>query len=350
MTNKDIIEQFVQRYEKRSQNTVKNYRSTLHQYFKTIKKDPNTYLSNRKEAQIKQDIQQYWDTLTDKPPKTRDAKLFCIKSFMMRNGIEIKNVFYKELRESVKDKGTVTQDRTPKTEELQKILQHARVRERAWILLGCTSGMRIGEILKLDMDDLHLDQNPPYIYLPGNTTKNGHPRFTFCTEETKEALIEWKRARPEYIKKLNGKNNLPRATRRYHNPNDTRLFPFSYIPFIVKWKELTKTLKMTEKDKRTGRQKLHIHCLRKFCKTRMLLSMPEPMVNHIIGHSTYLSQEYNRFEPEQIAPFYKKAIPDLSIMSSPDQQETQKRIQRLEQENREMKEDIDRLMRKIVTQ
>ena len=175
----DPIETFVQRYEKRSHHTMNNYRYILQSYFKTIQQQPNTYFTKRNETEIKQDITHYWDTISEQAPKSRDLKLACIKSFLIWNETEIKTRFYKELRESIKEKGALTEDYVPKTIDLQKMIQHANIRERAWILLASSSGMRIGEILKLEQNMLHLDQDPPYIQLPGRITKNGKKRFTF---------------------------------------------------------------------------------------------------------------------------------------------------------------------------
>ena len=343
------IEQFVKRYEKRSHHTMNNYRYILQSYFKTIQQQPNTYFTKRNETQIKQDITRYWDTISEQAPKSRDLKLACIKSFLIWNEIEIKTRFYKELRESIKEKGALTEDYVPKTIDLQKMIQHANIRERAWILLASSSGMRIGEILKLEQNMLHLDQDPPYIQLPGRITKNGKKRFTFCTPEARDAIIEWLQVRTTYLQKINGKNNLPHAKKVYHDPEDRRIFPFQYYPISCKFNQLTDIIKKGKKDERTKRAAFHIHCLRKYAKTRMQLSMPDAMVDFIIGHSGYLP-EYDVFEVEQIAPHYKKAMNDLCVFSSPDNEETQQRIMRLERENREMKEDIDRLMRKIVAQ
>lgn len=344
----NTIETFVNRYKDRSKNTMNNYRYILNKYFKTIKKDQDTYFNKPNEKQYMKDIETYWTTINNQAPKTRGVKLFCIKSFMMRNGVELKTKFYKELLESEKEKGALTEDYVPTNNDLKTILQHATVREKAWILLATTSGMRVGEILKLEDNMLHLDQDPPYIFLPGSITKNGYKRFTFCTQETKEALQGWQRVRTDYITKINGKNNLFYAKERLHDPKDKRIFPFSYNPIVSRWNDLIKIIEKDEKDARTNRRQLHIHCLRKYAITHMLLSMPEPMVNHIVGHITYLSTEYNKFTPEQIAPRYKNAMNDLSIFSTPDDEETHKRIQRLEKDNNELKEDMDKLMRKIM--
>lgn len=348
MQTYEIIENFVKRYEHRSMATVENYRYIVTKFFNIIKKDPNTYFNKPDETEIKKDITTYWGAICDQAPKSRDTKLFCIKSFMMWNEIELKTKFYKELRESEKEKGALTEDYVPTTDEIKRLLNHAKPRERAIILALCTSGIRIGELLKVEKDMLHLDENPPRIHLPGKITKNGHKRDIFLTSEARDSLKEWQQIREKYLDKLKGRNNLPKSKRRYRDVNEPQIFPFSYNPIRDQWNKLTTTIKLGGKDARTNRRHLHIHVLRKWSNSRMLLTIPQPMVYLIIGHKGYL-QEYDKYGYQELGTYYKKAIPDLCIFGTPDQEETQKRIQRLEHENKDMKEDIQRLMVKIVS-
>jgi len=336
------IETFVKIYEKRSINTVKNYRSILKQYFNVIKKDPENYFTTKDQDAFKHDIEFYYDSISARPPKTRDTRLFCLKSFFLRNSIDIPSLFFKQLRESIKERGAISEDRVPKTEELKRILSHATIRERSWVLLALSSGMRIGEIIAITKDDLHLNEKTPYVLIPGNITKSGERRFTFLTNEAKESVLEWLEVRDEYLRKLTGKNNLIQAkpTTRYHNPKDTRVFPFSYCVMQRAWNTLLKKTHLDQEDKRTERKHLHVHVLRKFAKTRMLMSMREPMVNSIIGHSSYLSREYQKFDISQIAPEYEKAIPNLLIF------ETTPDLTEMNQELSDLKKDFRKVMEK----
>jgi len=312
------IEKFVSKYKDRSKNTVDNYRRILNAYFKVIDKEPTSDYFKQKERELKQDIEHYWETIKTHAPKTRNQRLYCIKSFLMRNGIELKTMFYRDLLDSIKEKGAITQDNVLTTEDIQKVLAHGNEKDRALILVLATSGMRIGELLKLedDKDTLYLDHDPPYIYLSGEITKNGYPRFTFITNEAKNAVIAWQRVKKDYLKRVQHKNNLPDVINRVKDVNDTRLFPLSYSPVAERWRYFMRVIGKAEQDKRTNRTKLHIHSLRAWCNTKLGNTMPDIKRNYIIGHTQYLSQQYDKFKEADIADDYKRAMNDLAILEA----------------------------------
>jgi len=311
------IEKFVNKYKDRSINTVQNYRRILNNYFSVIDKKPTAEYFKQKEDELKQDIETYWKTIKTHAPKTRNQRLYCIKSFLMRNGIELKTMFYRDLLDSIKEKGAITQDNVLTTEDIQKVLSHGNEKDRALILILCTSGMRIGELLKLKEDDVHLDHDPPYIFLPGKITKNGYPRFTFITNEAKKSIIAWQRVKKDYLKRVQHKNNLPEVINREKDIDDPRLFPFSYSPVAERWRYFMRTIGKAEKDTRTNRTKLHIHSLRAWCNTKLGNTMPDMKRNFIIGHTTYLSKEYDKFKEADIKEDYRKAMNDLVIQEAP---------------------------------
>jgi integrase len=342
------IEKFVNKYQKRSKNTVDNYRRILKKYFNVINKEPNPEYFKQKEDQFKQDIETYWATIENHAPKTRNQRLYCIKSFLMRNGIELKTMFYRDLLESIKEKGSITQDNVLTTEDIQKVISHGNEKDRALTLTLCTSGMRIGELLKLEEDCLHLDHDPPYIFLPGKITKNGYSRFTFITNETKNAIVAWQRVKKDYLKRVQHKNNLPDVINREKDLEDPRLFPFSYSPVAERWRYFMKIIGKSEKDKRTNRTKLHIHSLRAWCNTKLGNTMPDMKRNFIIGHTTYLSKEYDKFKEADIAEDYKRAMVDLAVQEAQvdlsginEQIKTQaEEMNRMKDENRKLRDDL----------
>lgn len=336
------MEEFIKKYEKRSKYTVRNYRGCLTQFYDAIKKNPDTYFDKITDDEIKKDVIKYLETITDKAPRTVDSRVYCLKSFFIRNKRKIEPIFWKDLLEDREEKGSISEDHIPTTDELKKMLTHAAVRERAWILLAATSGMRIGEIAQLIEDNLHLDEEPPRIFIPAKITKAKTKRFTFITNEAADAIKEWLEVKRDYLCKINGKNNFKSVpgSRRFHDVDTDLVFPFKYDAFKKAWHKLLKKTKLNQIDKRTKRHKLHIHCLRKFAKTRMLLTMPEAMTNFIIGHSGYLSKEYEKYEYVQIAPEYKKAMLNLSIFESPGLGEVYSELEEVRRENARLRQEM----------
>ena len=73
-------------------------------------------------------------------------------------------------------------------ETLRKILVHADVKGRALFLFLASSGIRIGEALKLRLEDVNLNVDPPTVTVRGEYTKSGDSYMSFLTSEAKEAL------------------------------------------------------------------------------------------------------------------------------------------------------------------
>ncbi len=75
------------------------------------------------------------------------------------------------------------------TEDLQKLLSAiTKVRDRAFILLLLHTGMRIGELLNVKLNDIVLPERK--ILLPIGE-KNLHGRTVYYNSEAEEALLEW---------------------------------------------------------------------------------------------------------------------------------------------------------------
>ena len=319
----DLIETFVDKYKERSKETVRAYRSTLKQYFNAIEKEPRKIYLKQKKNEYEEDVIKYWELLKRQAPTSRNSKLWTIKSFLDHNGIEIKTIFYREILDSIKEKGTITQDNVLSTDDIKKILSHCNEKNKAIILTLASSGMRVGELLKLKEEDMHLDHDPAYIHLSGSITKNGYPRFTFITKEAKESVEAWLRIKKQYLYKIQGKNNFQnkggKGIRRIKDTNSDLLFPFSYSTLQYKWDALMQQTGLEETDQRTKRLKIHIHSLRSWAISHMGITMPEMKLNFIVGHTTYLSKQYNKFKEADIAEDYTKVMPDLAILeASPD--------------------------------
>jgi len=318
---KNIIEEFTDKYKDRSMKTVENYHYVLNQYFKHIGKKPNKDYFKQNDEECKKDILDYWEIVKNQAPKTRSLKIYCIKSFLLRNGIELKTMFYRDLLESVKEKGALTQDDVLSNEDLKKILSHCNEKYKALFMVLATSGMRVGELLKLEEKDVHLDHNPPYIYLPGKITKNGYPRFSFITDETKEAVEAWRRIKPIYMEKVKAKNNFQNTedkgfVKLVKDVDDPRLFPFAYSTIQSRWEVLASQTNLTNRDERTNRLKIHVHSLRSWAITRMENVMQKSKVDFIVGHTLYLSREYNKYKEADIAPDYQRAMGSLAIFET----------------------------------
>ncbi|MEM2027605.1 MAG: site-specific integrase [Candidatus Bathyarchaeia archaeon] len=105
--------------------------------------------------------------------------------FLMENDIELPALFWR------KGSRALMLDKVPSNAELRQILNHMDAKGRSLFLVLASSGMRIGEALKLMVEDVDLASEPPRINIRGEYTKTGNPRIAFISSEAKETIQEW---------------------------------------------------------------------------------------------------------------------------------------------------------------
>ena len=60
---------------------------------------------------------------------------------------------------------------------------------KALFLLLSSSGMRLGEVLRLKPENIGLSSDPIRVNIRGNTTKSGNRRWAFISDEAGEAIV-----------------------------------------------------------------------------------------------------------------------------------------------------------------
>jgi integrase len=224
-------------------------------------------------------------------------------------------------------------------ETLRKILAHADLKGRALFLFLASSGVRIGEALKLKLQDVNLNVDPPIVTVRGEYTKSGDSYTSFLSSEAKEALEQWLRVREDYIRSA---TNRGRGLGRIKNTEDARIFPFSPAVAEAMWYTVIEKAGLNHKDSSTGRYKLHIHMLRKWFLSQAKLAAPESVVEAWAGHSGYLDEAYRRYSMDQLREFYKKAETYLFINIPKDISQIQTKFQKDVDEMRDRIADLTR--------
>jgi len=287
------------------------------------------------------DLLAYAASLHGRPPKSARAFMAGAK-----NWIE-----YSLDVELTRKQGRLLLGRLPKgsrarTEEtelsrelLRKILVHADVKGRALFLFLASSGIRIGEALKLRLEDVNLNVDPPTVTVRGQYTKAGDTYITFISSEAREALEQWLRVRESYIRSAANRGRGLGKTKRVQDP---RLFPFSHAVAEQMWYTAIEKAGLNMKDEATGRYKLHVHMLRKWFLSQAKIAAPENIVEAWAGHSGYLDDAYRRYTRQQLAELYRKAEPYLLIHVPEDVHELQTKTQKDIQELRDQVADLTR--------
>jgi len=86
-------------------------------------------------------------------------------------------------------------------ETINRILRFANPKLSTSILMLCSSGMRISELIQLRIQDINFEKNPTTILVRADTTKTRETRITCISSEATNAL-------QDYIKKYKITNHL----------------------------------------------------------------------------------------------------------------------------------------------
>jgi integrase len=343
--SRDIIEDFLSNYN--TPASRKTYKTQLNKFFNFLKVNPNEYFSSNRD--YKKDVDRYWDNIKTLPPKSRTTALSVIKMFLFEHEIEFPGIFWRKKHRRAKGKGAVTQDKIPTANELKQMLQHCKsIQSKAFFLTLASSGMRVGEAISLKLDDIDLNKTPARIYLSSDITKSGENRVVFITNEAKDVLKEYLTVRDELLALAVTHSGFHEKKKK-----DDRLFPFSYTNAVTMWNNILRNSKKNEQDKITNRYKFHIHCLRKFFRSRMgnKNGIGVDMTEFLMGHEGYLTREYRNYTEEELGEEYLKGADRLLIFEhKADDSDIREQLKEKDRQIQELKDQMQMLMAKVLTQ
>lgn len=285
--------------------TKKQYRSNVKTFVEFIYGEGDVYeladryLEEKREniVGIMKDVDRYWASSTKLVPKTRLNRISSIKIFLRDNYVELSDTFWRKFGTRGMRPKPVSKERMLDVKQIRAILSHLRAVGTAVVMLCIATGARIGEILKIHLDDMALDLDPPRVYLRAETTKNKQARVVFLTEEARESINNWLHVRGHYLENKRGKKN---------DPNDPRLFPFCHQNVYAFWYDVLRLVGLDQKDEKTGRWLVRIHGFRKRFRTLLATVIPVDIVETLMGHQGYQTDSYRRHSEEELASWYKK--------------------------------------------
>ena len=352
------VENFLKMY--RSKSTVGTYRWALTEFFKSVYGEDEGKLEEHAERYFsekrnyEQDIQNFLATINNKPPKSVRLCLAAVRTFLIENDVELPAKFWRRLIKHVRGSRALTLDKVPSNVELRRIIMHMPVHGKALFLTLASSGMRIGECLKLKVEDVELDTKPVRVNIRGEYTKTGNSRIAFVSREAAEAVQEWLKVRSQYIEAACGKSHMYGKT-----TEDQRLFPFEANTAYAMWKNALRKAGFLKKDTQTNRHTVHPHVLRKFFRTKLGSVIPVDIVEALMGHEGYLTEVYRRYSQEDLAKFYSLGEAAITVLAEAEEvaklraeiQEQNKQLQKLVNgltaENLELKQRVQRLEQKL---
>jgi integrase/recombinase XerD len=241
--------------------------------------------------------------MLDRAPTGRTARLAAVIGFLSYNEIELPRNFTRNLygKDAIQP---ITEEHVPSNEEIARLVQYMPIQAKTITIVLSSSGMRLGEAMSLNLDDLDLDNHPAKVMLRAKNTKTKRKRFVFISTEAKDALVEWLAYRDQYIESIRNKRGKA----------DSRLFPFTQVNYTSMWTTAVKKAGFDARDSQTRRLAQHPHSLRKYYRTRGGWSNPD-IPEALMGHQSGLTAVYARYDQaeEILAKGYLEAEPHLSI-------------------------------------
>lgn len=200
-------------------------------------------------------------------------------------------------------KRSVVEDRIPTRNELRRIMNVARLRMKVLIEMAVSSGLRIGTLIALRVDDLDFNIDDKIVLIRVrpelSKTKIGH--WAIINDEARSLL-------KQYIDNYNIKSGW--------------LFPskdgshLRYNAVQMAWARLLNKTGLNMKSR--NMYVLHLHTLRKFFRTRLEGYLTRSQIEYLMGHlrKEYLDGSYFRPPSRELITSYKAAMHRLYILWS----------------------------------
>ncbi len=303
--------QRLQYLEEIAPSTKRSYQLGLRSFFKVVydiveKDDEKVDIDLNKfsdkyfedKRNVEEDIGKFLIALKERPPKSQRLFMSIIRTFFVENDVELPDKYWRRASKRIHGNGARTDDKVPTNEELKRLIMNMPLNGKALFLTLASSGIRIGEALSLEMDDIYLNEVPARIHIRGENSKNGNGRTTFVSSEAKELLEEYLQNRDRYL------DIASKRSRFGKNKEDKRLFPFEQTTAQVLWTGAIDKSNLNGRDKGTNRHVFHPHVLRKFFRSKMSQMVQVDIVEALMGHAGYLTSEYRKYSDEDLAKAY----------------------------------------------
>ena len=198
---------------------------------------------------------------------------------------------------------------------IAELLRYADERMRAEILIAVSGGLRIGEIVRLTMQDVSIDEDPVSVRIRRENSKNNIARTTYLSAEAVAALRAYYNVRE--TKRVSGWGRTRGSWEDM--AGSSRIFPFSQETEIRRLRHIVRLSKLGQPDPVTGRMNIHFHLFRAWFSTQAGLSgAPKDYIEELMGHEGYLRGAYWRPTAEKKRELYKQMIEPAVMINIPD--------------------------------
>ena len=302
----------------KSYSTKRSYKGALNKFQRFLSKE-NTDLSsllkdlNEKKKDPIIILDSFYTYLSkENASKSTIAGYLCVtKDFLNFHGMHIYN-------EDVKRRF-----RTPKREvfyeegltkaKINRLLHSSPPKLQVAILLTCSSGLRIGEMVQLKLSDIDFSTTPTTIRARRETTKTRETRFTHITSEATKVLNDYlERTLP----KTSQHTGDPYLFLNYQGEEGSHDYHKAVIStrgtFMNMLRELATSIPELSTRNENGQYNIHFHAFRKYFRTTVGNVCGRDFAEELMGHGFYMDTYY-QLSVEKRREMYLKAEPHLTV-------------------------------------
>ena len=221
-------------------------------------------------------------------------------------------------------------------ETINRILRFANPKLATSILMLCSSGMRISEVLQLRIQDINFTKNPTTILVRVETAKTRDTRITCISTEATNAL-------QDYIKRYNITNHIFIRDNHESDEDYIKNLVVTRQSFERMLRHVRNNIPELNRKNENGRNAIHFHALRAWFKTQVTDAHQSDFAEALMGHKS-LKLLYYRQNEKARAQTYLDVEHSLTIAETEkiDQNYTQ-----MQKDNQELRGIVDNLSRQL---
>jgi len=228
-------------------------------------------------------------------------------------------------------------------EAINRVIRFANPKLSTIILIACSSGMRIGEIIQLKLSDVDLSTTPVTITIRAETTKTRETRLTHISSEATNSL-------KDYLAKYGPQNEF--LFLREHELKDSEISDEEkYSKYVMATKhnlesQLERCIKkIPELNAKNENQNywIHFHAFRAWFKTQVTDAHQSDFAEALMGHKS-LKLIYYRQNDKARSETYQNIEHSLTIA---DTEKIDQNYSDMQRDNQELRGIVDSLSRQL---
>jgi len=221
-------------------------------------------------------------------------------------------------------------------ETINRLLRFANPKLATSILMLCSSGMRISELLQLRIQDIDFTKNPTTIIIKAETTKTRETRITCISTEATNAL-------QDFIKRYKIENYLFLRNNHTSEEDYTKNVTVTRQSFERMLRHVRSNIPELNKKNENGRNSIHFHALRAWFKTQVTDAHQSDFAEALMGHKS-LKLVYYRQNDSARAKIYLDIEHALTIS---DTEKIDQNYAQIQKDNQELRGIVDNLSRQL---